>query len=62
MLKPMMNIKNRDTSRKQMKYIVALSKKGEGYPPIKLKVLTEKKIEKFLAQAQDETYIILKLL
>lgn len=60
MLKAMMNINNQDIS-KYYKLVAFLKRKGEGYRPKKSKILSSEQIDKFLAEAPDEIYLMQKV-
>ncbi|XP_023311961.1 uncharacterized protein LOC111692276 [Anoplophora glabripennis] len=61
MIKTMLKIKQDQDISKHYKLIAFLKRKGEGYQAKKSKVLTKTHIDKFLTEAEDEKYLMMKV-
>lgn len=61
MIKLMLNIKNNQDISRYYKLIAFLKRKGEGYRPKKSKIFTQKEIDRFIIEAPDEQYLMLKV-
>lgn len=61
MIKAMLNVNNNQDISKFYKLIAFLKRKGEGYRPKKSKIFTRQNIDKFIAEAPDDKYLMFKV-
>lgn len=62
MLKSTINIKNNIDISRYPKVIAFLKRKSVGYKPKKSKVLNKEEIDKFLSEAEDNIYLVTKVI
>lgn len=61
MLKTMLNVKNNIDISKFHKLTALLKRKNEGYKPKKAKTLTGDQVDKFLLEAPDNQFLMIKV-